>query len=132
MKNTQDLADFGYREMKEAATLLQSYVNCDITQLAADVFVDEGVRLEFNPDSGYVFLVNDEMQVLMMNHDMAGYEIPLLDLWLYTPHDGVEGFAEDLVDLYLSNDLSGDDQVYLLDVLDDAEQYRKEQMGVVE
>jgi hypothetical protein len=130
MNNTRDLADFGMREMKQAQKLLRAYVNADVTQLFNERFSHEGVTLELNPRSGYVFLTNDELQVGMLNYEAAGYEEPLLDLWLFSPHDGVEGFVEDLVELYLENDLTGDDQAYLFDVLGDVEGYRKRKMNV--
>ena len=56
---TENLADFGAREREMAAKLLAAGL--------PDGFNDGGVKLAFNRNSGYVFLVNEDYQVAMMN-----------------------------------------------------------------
>ena len=53
-----------------------------------DRFDDFGIRLAFNRNSGNVFLVNEDGQVAMMNHDK-------LEIWHVLPCSGEEGFLED-------------------------------------
>ena len=53
-----------------------------------DRFCDFGIRLAFNRNSGNVFLVNEDGQVAMMNHDR-------LEIWHNLPYSGEEGFIED-------------------------------------
>ena len=80
--NTNDLSKFGYNELKETARLLKAY--CDNTEI-----LDDGVKVEFNPNSGNVFLVDEVYQVAMMNGDD-------LELWHNCPICGHEGFLEDM------------------------------------
>jgi hypothetical protein len=66
MQNTQNLADFGNTEREEAAQLLSALgSNRDDTTH----FSDRGVAVEFNPMSGYVFLVDEDYNTAMMNGD---------------------------------------------------------------
>lgn len=82
--NTKDLSEFGYVELAEAAKLLTAY--CD----GGDYdFLQDGVTVEFNPNSGKVFLVDSDCNVGMMNGDD-------LEQWLNCPECGEEGFLEDL------------------------------------
>ena len=63
MNNTQDLSEFGHKERQKAATLLKLYAtNNDNSSL------DGGVKVEFNPMSGLVFLVDEDFNVAM-EHD---------------------------------------------------------------
>ena len=82
-ENTQDLSKFGYRELKEATNLLTAY--CD----GGQGFLEEKIAIEFNPNSGCVFLIDDEFNVGMMNGDT-------LEQWLNCPECGEEGFLEDM------------------------------------
>lgn len=83
--NTQDLSKFGYVELAEAAKLLTAY--CDPNQDTD--FLDEGIAIEFNSNSGCVFLIDQEYNVGMMNGDD-------LEQWLNCPECGEEGFLEDM------------------------------------
>lgn len=83
-----NLADFGFREIAIASVLLRKYV--ENRQQIYD-FNSGGVRLAFNENSGYVFLTNEDYQVLMLN------EKDELDIWQTCPECGNEGFKEDLV-----------------------------------
>jgi len=82
-QNTNDLSDFGYVELKEAAKLLTAY--CEDTS----ILDGDGVKVEFNPNSGCVFLVDEDCNVAMLNGDK-------LELWYSCPYCGHEGFLEDM------------------------------------
>ena len=58
---TEDFADFGYREQEEAKNLFQAWRE---SGLPID-FENNGVKIAFNMNSGYVFLTNSEYQVAM-------------------------------------------------------------------
>ena len=85
MHNTQNLADFGNVEREEAGILLSTLgTSRDHTQF----FGDRGVAVEFNPMSGYVFLVDEDYNVAMMNGDV-------LEDFITCPNCGGEGLASD-------------------------------------
>ena len=100
MKNimVENFADFGSRERKMADKLLENELPIQ--------FSTEGVRLAMNRNSGFVFLVNDDYQVAMMN----GNELAIFHT---TPYKGHEGFLCDLLDEYSPDDLNGEDVRYL-------------------
>lgn len=77
---TTNLADFGYREIGMAATLLNAYL--DNTSILGD-----GVQLMFNTHSGCVFLTDEDYAVAMMNGEKLEK--------FYSSNCGHEGFAED-------------------------------------
>ena len=81
--NTQDLSEFGYRELSEAAKLLNAY--CE----QPPDFLEDKIQIEFNPNSGCVFLTDGGYNVGMMNGDD-------LEQWLNCPECGEEGFLEDM------------------------------------
>lgn len=86
---TEDLGNFGARELDLAIDLLQA-----AKKGYPSDFWTEGVKLSFNTSSGSVFLTNDDYDVCME-----------ADGELYTfytsPYDGLEGFLWDLIDYYL-------------------------------
>lgn len=86
-ENTRNLADFGMRELEELRDILSAWIENGLP----DDFYDEGVVPEFNPDSGYVFLTNDDNQVVCLTDDGK------LESWYYTSYYGHEGFFDDLV-----------------------------------
>ncbi len=108
MKNayTENLADFGSRERYLASKLLSLPL--------PDEFCDDGVKLAFNRNSGFVFLVNSDYQCAMLN-DATGN----LELWHSTPYEGHEGFLTDLLDEYSPDSLNADDVEYLIQCADD-------------
>lgn len=63
--NTQTLSDFGYRELDLAAQLLRALAENE-WNTGADALGD-GLRLEFNPHSGAVLLVDEDGQVALLN-----------------------------------------------------------------
>ncbi|MCK4529340.1 hypothetical protein KAW18_18405 [candidate division WOR-3 bacterium] len=81
---TTDLADFGYREIKETIELLDMWVNYGLPE---DFYEDE-VRVMFNVNSGYVFLTNSEYQVVMVRSGM-------LEIFFTCVECGREGFVEE-------------------------------------
>lgn len=85
MTTTTDLKNFGFRELKMAAELLQAY--CE----NPPEFMSDGVHLMMNTHSGYVFLTDEDFNVAMMNGDK-------LEQFLSCPECGAEGFAEELPD----------------------------------
>lgn len=97
---TEDLSKFGARERDMLGDILK--------QPLPDTFSGSGVKPAMNMGSGYVFLVNDDYQVAMMNGDT-------LEVFHTTPYDGHEGFITDLLDEYTPDDLNGEDARYIYD-----------------
>lgn len=85
MENTRDLMDFGIRELRLAARLLA------VLKTAQDrtMRLGDTITPEFNPDSGYVFLIDSDFNVAMLNGDT-------LEDWLMCPQCGIEGFISEL------------------------------------
>ena len=83
MNNTQDLSEFGYIQLDEAGTLLKAYAD------NPNVLEGSNINVEFNPNSGNVFLVDEDYNVAMMNGDN-------LELFYFCPICGHEGFLEDM------------------------------------
>lgn len=81
-----DLSTFGYRELDMACDILKAIV----ANGYPDDFDDEGVRIEFNPSSGDVFLTNDDYQVCMVAEDK-------LESVYYLDYSGYEDFIENLI-----------------------------------
>lgn len=81
---TTDLADFGYREIREAIDLLDMWMKHGLPEN----FYEDEVRVMFNVHSGYVFLTNSEYQVAMIRGDK-------LEESLACPECGREGFIEE-------------------------------------
>jgi len=82
-ENTRDLMQFGYRELREAAKLLNAFTETNKSGL------NDNVAIELNPSSGNVFLVDEDYNVAMMNGDK-------LEQWYSCPYCGHEGFKEDM------------------------------------
>jgi hypothetical protein len=87
---TTNLADFGYRELSMAGTLLTAYAE---NPSVCPYFTNEGVQLMLNQNSGNVFLTDSDYNVLMMNGDK-------LEGFYSSPYEGKEGFYSDLVLIY--------------------------------
>lgn len=75
---------FGNIEIDEAGDLLKAYSNHHPD------FLGGGIKVEFNPQSGYVFLLDAEYHVGMLNDEGK------LEQWHNCPECGNEGFLEDL------------------------------------
>ena len=106
-ENTRDLSKFGYRELEMLRDLLTAMIEHGLP----DDFSDDGVTAEFNPNSGNVFLTNDEYDVAMLTSDGT------LESWYYTPYSGYEGFLDDLLD-EVDDDWDVEDLEYLADICD--------------
>jgi hypothetical protein len=97
--NVNDLSKLGTRELEELGELLKEYANN-----RPDEFDDYDVKWEFNPNSGYIFLVNGDYQVCMLN----GGE---LEMWYTLPYDGFEGFVEDIKEAYLGDCITHNEDI---------------------
>ena len=91
---TEDLADFGYREQREAQNLFEAWKS---NGLPVD-FWNNGVKIGFNMNSGYVFLTNSDYQVAMSTTN----EQAQLELYSFytSPYEGKEGSFDDLLEEY--------------------------------
>tara|TARA_R100000734_G_C3220948_1_gene32515 strand:+ start:190 stop:531 length:342 start_codon:yes stop_codon:yes gene_type:complete len=102
---TEDLSDFGYRELKELRDLLDQYIEKGLP----DDFEDSGLKPAFNMNSGNVFFTNDEFQVAMINPNTDKLES------FYTLiGTGAEGFADDLKERYEDGEFMDRDDIELL------------------
>jgi hypothetical protein len=99
---TTNFAEFGYREKEMAEELLREM---RLQGLPED-FYDDEVTVMFNKFSGYVFLINSDYQVAMMNGDK-------LESYYTLPYSGEEGFLEDILELDLDHD---EDKEYIKDI----------------
>lgn len=99
---TENLAEFGYREIKELSDILNAWVNHGLP----DNFYGDQVRPAFNKNSGYVFLVNSDYDVAMLTCEAK------LEKWHTLPYSGEEGFLSDLLALD-REDMHEDDIDYL-------------------
>ena len=97
---TEDLSEFGFRELDEASKLLGAIKN----GLPSD-FEDDGIKVGFNSSSGFVFLTNSEYQVAMLDDKGKLYS------FYTTPYEGYEGSLEELLDEY--DNMNQDDQEYV-------------------
>lgn len=94
-----DLSTFGYRELSMAGDLLKAICKNGYP----DDFDEDGVRIEFNPYSGDVFLTNDNGDVCMDDSDGNLYSI------YYLGYKGNEGSIEELIEQYDDGDVSEND-----------------------
>lgn len=83
---TENLADFGLREINELSDILIAWLEHGLP----DNFEYSGVKPALNRNSGHVFLVNYEHQVAMLNDKK-------LEIFHSLPYCGDEGFLSDLV-----------------------------------
>ncbi len=82
---TTDMSKFGYRELDMAGDLLKAYKgDNDATE-----YLDDGVQVWFNANSGNVFLCDEDYNTAMMNGDK-------LEDWFYCPICGHEGFKDEM------------------------------------
>ena len=101
---TENLADFGFRELDEASKLLSAIKNG-----LPDDFDNQGIRVGFNMNSGYVFLTNDEYQVAMYDDESK----ELYSFYL-TPYESREGSYEELLQEY--DDMHPEDQEFMNEI----------------
>ncbi len=108
MSYTENLGDFGYRERRMMEEILHRWNRGGLPTS----FYHGGVKFAMNSSSGNVFLTNEDYQVCMLNGDE-------LDMWYSCPHDGREGFLEDLLLEYA--EMCREDQEYLGSIADNEE-----------
>lgn len=101
---TENLADFGMREIYMLKDILVAWTEHGLPES----FCATGVKPAMNSSSGYVFLVNDEYQVAMLNGTA-------LEIYHTLPYGGEEGFLSDLLEENEPNDLQEDDITYIID-----------------
>ena len=108
MSNSMNtLEKFGYCELEGLNALIKAYANAGehaegkIYAELPKSWNNNGVYPEFNPDSGLVFLVNEEYQVLIRTK----YGVMM---WYSTPHANREGTLFDLA-AEVAADLSDDE-----------------------
>jgi hypothetical protein len=89
-ENTRDLSKFGLREIGIAAELLSKYSDGHRSWASDRDELAHGVAVEFNPDSGSVFLVDGDWRVAMVNDDGK------LENWVDCSNCGAEGFRSEL------------------------------------
>ena len=65
-ENTRDLSKFGLREIGITAELLTRYANGRQSWVSDQDELGDGVAVEFNPNSGNVFLVDEDFRVAMV------------------------------------------------------------------
>jgi uncharacterized protein YbaR (Trm112 family) len=83
---THDFSKFGKVEIEEACQLLQAYLNKNRTKYLAS----QNITIEFNTQSGYVFLSDNDCNTAMLNekHELVDF--------LVCPECGQEGLIDDL------------------------------------
>lgn len=86
---TENWCDFGYREKYLAIALLTAWREGKIASHIESL--GDNVRAAFNPNSGYVFLTNDEYDAFLFNGDV-------LDIFLHCFNCGHEDFPQDMYD----------------------------------
>ena len=101
---TENLADFGLREIRLLNDILSAWLSTGLPE----PFDNTGVKPALNKNSGYVFLVNDDYQVAMLNGGR-------LELFHSLPYSGYEGFLSDLITEYCPGALDEDDVQYIRD-----------------
>jgi len=89
-ENTRDLSEFGYRELAIAGDLLKAYTDPKNDKTH---FIGGGVAIEFNPNSGNVFIVDVEYNVAMLEGEN------LVDFFS-SPYEGKEGSFDELKEEY--------------------------------
>ena len=101
---TENLAEFGYREIEMLSDLLNAWMKDGLP----DGFDQSGIKPAMNKLSGYVFLINDEFQVAMLNGDE-------LEIFHSFPYSGAEGFLSELIEEHDPASLNKEDVEYVID-----------------
>ena len=115
--SNNELSLLGYRECGMFAQLLEAWSDQNLSSLAKKYF--EGLEdWGFNPNSGFVFLVDQDYNTLMFNESIGK-----LDLFLSTPYEGEEGFIEDLLSDY--KNLVYEDKEFVLNFYKDLDAAEK-------
>lgn len=102
---TADLSRFGHREIDMASELLQALTTPSRCTIADGMDVN-GLTINMNMNSGYVFLCDEDYNTYMMNGDQ-------LEPFLSSPYEGLEGFYDELKEQY--GDMCHEDKEWLID-----------------
>lgn len=100
---TEDLAEFGRREIKMLRDLLSAWIEHGLPE----DFYEDGVKPAFNKNSGWVFLANSEYQVAIEENGR-------LVSFYTTPYDGHEGTFLELLEEYAG--MNSEDQEFMRDI----------------
>ena len=84
MSNTRDISKFGQSERHEAAKLLLAIG----TLQDKTILLGDDVAVEFNPNSGNVFLIDGDYNTAMLRGE-------ILDDFISCPECGAEDFASE-------------------------------------
>lgn len=104
---TESLSDFGIREIRILKHILEAWLDSGLPEQ----FTESGIRPAFNTYSGYVFLVNADYDVAMLNGNH-------LETFHSLPYSGKEGFLQELLKENHPDDLHSDDVSFLLNAAD--------------
>lgn len=83
-----DFSGFGPRELRMAARLLDLLASHKLTNFAEKNFYNDGITVNLNDNSGYVFLSNSDYQALVEENGK-------LEMFLCCPNCGNEGTPEE-------------------------------------
>jgi len=83
---TADFSEFGYRELKKATELLKAYME---GRFKEDNFFNDGLKICFNPHSGYVFLSDTDLKKGLLNSNNE------IEEFVTCPNCGHEGFKSE-------------------------------------
>ena len=100
IENTRDLSKFGLREIGIAAELLTKYADGRSWATAEDELSGD-IAVEFNPNSGEVFLVDEDYGVTMVNDNGK------LENWVVCFNCGAEGFKSEMRSSFCSAVFAG-------------------------
>jgi hypothetical protein len=93
------------REQEEALDLFNALKEGKLTTLAENCFDRSSCDVYFNPNSGYVFLADEDYNTVMIDDEGE------LDLFINTPYNGCEGFFDDLMNEY--EEMNNEDKEYM-------------------
>lgn len=104
---TTNLAEFGFLELQMSAKLLTEYSRGNFS---CPYFISKGVHLVLNKNSGYVFLSDEDYNILMMNDNQ-------LEGFYVSPYSGYEGFIYELIEQYDDEEWHSEDIEWFKELL---------------
>lgn len=87
---TFDLSDFGYREIKEAIEILERMLR----EADNDIEEAKDLKLAFNRMTGFVFLIDGENNIYMINK-----ETNRLEKFYVCDYCGAVGFKNEIINI---------------------------------
>lgn len=111
-----------YTEREEALKLWNFLHENKLSELAENYFDSETAEVYFNPNSGFVFLSDEDYNTIMVNDEE-------LDLFINTPHNGNEGFFDEIMEEW--EELHQEDKEYIFSIATDnqKEEFKKQFEG---